>query len=238
MADLAGKASTPWIIDLLTVAMTGFNGYTSYHIGNTKAHIEQQAQDVEAARARMERYDFVQKMFTDLLSADSTKRTLTINLITLALTPNEAERLFAGFRNSTIAEVRAVGQVGASTLAQNEVAPIVEQLNAGTSQMRIDASKRLKAGYGSSPDAISNVLNLYDESQIDQLSPNGRINTLDFLISTDPAAWSPEQIKLAQDAITRMEQRQRTGKWNMGDKTLGLLAKLRAHLRTTQRPTS
>jgi hypothetical protein len=234
MADLAGKASMPWIIGLLTVAMTGFNGYTSYRIGDTKAEIEQQAQDLEAARARMERYGFVQKMFSDLVSTDSTKRTLTINLITLALSPEEAERLFAGFRNSTIAEVRAVGQAGAATLAQDQVAPIVAQLNAGSAQTRVDASKLLRAKYAASAEAISNVLNLYHESQIDQLSASGRINTLDYLASTDPTVWSPEQIQLAEDAIKRMEQRQRTGKWNMGGKTLGLVVKLRAHLKTMQ----
>lgn len=226
--------NTAWIIVLTsvaTVAMTVFNGFTSYRINDTKTAIEQQAQDLEAARARIERYGFVQKLFGDLLSTDSSKRTLTINLVTLTLTPEEAQKLFAGLQTSSNAAVRSVGDAGTAALATDEVAPLVNQLNAGTSQMRIAAYNQLRDRYTSSAVAITQTLALYDEARIDQLSASGRINTLEYLAITDPAAWTPEQVGTAQAVVKRILNQQATRKWRMGERTLQSLDRFRKHLK-------
>ena len=80
-------------------------------IQDLEAEIKRGQAELDKSRERTDRYKFVQGLLPDLVGADAQKQILTINVIRLTLTEEEAERLFAGFARSDDAELRKAGQV-------------------------------------------------------------------------------------------------------------------------------
>jgi hypothetical protein len=77
---------------LLTIALTGLNAYWSHKISEfesglklREAKLKEQQLDLEGKRDRLARYAFVHTLFGGVLNQDIAQKTLTVNLITLAL---------------------------------------------------------------------------------------------------------------------------------------------------------
>jgi hypothetical protein len=78
---------------------------------NLESEIKRGQAALEQSKERTERYRFVQGLLPDLIGADAQRQVLTINVIRLTLTEEEAERLFAGFARSGDAELQKAGEV-------------------------------------------------------------------------------------------------------------------------------
>jgi CheY-like chemotaxis protein len=60
------------------------------------------------------RYNFVHSLFDGVFNQNSAQKTLTVNLINLALDNDEATRLFAGLSASTDSNAKTIGELGNS----------------------------------------------------------------------------------------------------------------------------
>jgi hypothetical protein len=82
----------------------------------------------------------------------------------------------------------------------------------------------LWGSYRASPEAVAEVLDLYQPERINTLTANGMINGVRFLASTDARAWNPSLEKSARDAIATIEAK------NPGPNTLEQAQKLKSLL--------
>lgn len=80
------------------------------------SEIKKKYQEIEERKERTTRYEFVNKLLPDILKSDKTQATLTTNLITLALTEEEARKLFDGFRVSQDTRIQEAGKIGSESL--------------------------------------------------------------------------------------------------------------------------
>lgn len=105
---------------VLTVTLTMFNAYTKNHIDAAElqlkesqqrldAQLKERSTSVEESKERTRRYEFVHTLLPDLLAKEAPKNELTINLIRLALTDEEATKLFTGFSQSASEELQSAG---------------------------------------------------------------------------------------------------------------------------------
>lgn len=196
------------ITTVITILLTVYNTYTKSRIDDTERRlreievgIKEKAQELEEAKERVARYNWIRGLLSDLDESNPKKRSFTLNLIRLALTQDEAEQMFAGFQASSDKALQASGQDGMFSIQNEPIARLATQLNAPSEDISKNAVKTLKERYGTSSTAISFVLRLFNNDIIDSLSPNGVINALDFLKSTDPLVWNREQIYAARKAI-------------------------------------
>jgi tetratricopeptide (TPR) repeat protein len=108
---------------LVTLGMTVVNDTTKNNIDQAqqeiaqkKAEVElrlqQQLNDLEVSKEKTTRYEFVHQLVSDLTKEGNSNRMLTINLIQLALSPDEADRLFKGFQQSNDEMIRKIGREG------------------------------------------------------------------------------------------------------------------------------
>lgn len=72
--------------------------------------------ELEVSREKTERYEFVNKLLPDILANDQTKVVLTSNLIALALSEDEAQRLFSGLSFSKDQKIQSAGKTGIETI--------------------------------------------------------------------------------------------------------------------------
>jgi hypothetical protein len=127
MAD--GKESfsgrvTVWVAiasSIVTIVLTGFNYVTKAKVDLAHVQVEDRAQavdrdirarsaSVQKSQERTSRYTFVHTLFPELLDPDAQKKELSINLIRLALSDDEASKLFSGFSNSNDEQLKAAGK--------------------------------------------------------------------------------------------------------------------------------
>ncbi|WP_419788764.1 hypothetical protein HDF24_22765 [Mucilaginibacter sp. X4EP1] len=211
---------TLWISILsgaITLILTVVNSYTSNRIkqreDNLKSlefQLKAKSEDLEQQKANVDRYQWVFSHFSDIEDTDPRKRNFTTSLIRLALSKNEAEQLFNSLQNSEDTLLQTVGQVGIANINSEPIAALVGRLDASTADDRISAFNELKGNYLSSSAAIDLVLNLYTNNRIGSLSPNGVINGLYFLGSTDVNAWTKQQIGQGYQVLLSLKM-QRTG---------------------------
>jgi hypothetical protein len=109
---------------VLTIALTVFNTYTKARIdaadeqlkqrtADLDIKIRQQTAELDQSRDRTARYAFVHTLFAEL-AGDPKKQELTVNLIRLSLSDEEAERLFQGF---SIADDKSIQKAGSTGIA-------------------------------------------------------------------------------------------------------------------------
>ena len=82
-----------------------------------------------------------------------------------------------------------------------QIDTLLRTLNGSVAEDRKAALGQLVDQYRSSSAAIAAVLKLFDETQIKNMTAAGAINAVYFLKRTDSGAWTPEQKKLALQAI-------------------------------------
>jgi hypothetical protein len=126
--------NTAWIgivSSVITIVLTILNTYTKLQIDAADQRLKERAQEIEAkfkerttnieeSKEKTSRYTFVKTLFQDLESNDSKKQALTINLIRLTLTEDEAERLFTGFTNSQNQTLQKVGNAGIAVIQKEK----------------------------------------------------------------------------------------------------------------------
>jgi hypothetical protein len=103
----------------LTIQNTNLNieiQKTDEQIKIVESEIKKKAQDLEEKKERTTRYEFVNKLLPDIIKKDKAQVILTTNLITLALTEEEAKKLFEGFQFSQDKNVQEVGRIGSDNL--------------------------------------------------------------------------------------------------------------------------
>ena len=197
---------------LVTITLTMINTYTKNRIegieSSLKAHevdIRQQATNLDKERSRLEAYKWVFTLVSSLDDKDKTKKTVTANMIRLALTKQEQEQFFTGLQSSSDKRLQDLGQSGIAAIQNEEVANLVSNLNAPEIGSRKKAAAALEQNYISSPVAIELVLRLYDQDTIKGLSPDGLINGLYYLNRTEPAAWNAELVTHGKAAIAEIK---------------------------------
>lgn len=239
-------AALAWVgvlSSLVTVGLTVWNAHTRIRVEEAQVAIEQdktrlaelegQLRHLEVqsrlaldrASTNVTRFEFVHELFPALLETDATQRSLTINLVRLLLTPEEAEALFEGFSASDRAEVRSLGEQGISTLdavargQADRIRELAVAINSDDKPVRLAAVSRLVNEFGDSSLTVSETLAWFAPDRIDTLSPSGRINAFYVLSSTRVGAWSPELLEDARKALERVQERDAAGVAEIGPQT-------------------
>jgi hypothetical protein len=121
-------AWTAVISSIVTVGLTVCNAIlhsrvesTQTYLNGLQVEIQKKTQELEVKKERTARYEFVNKLLPDVLKKDKAQVTLTTNLISLALSEEEARQLFAGFQVSQDISVREVGMIGSESLQRNRL---------------------------------------------------------------------------------------------------------------------
>jgi hypothetical protein len=104
------------------------------------------------------------------------------------------------------------------------LARLVDQIDNAPADERKQAIQTLWGSYRASPEAVAEVLDLYQAERINTLTANGMINGVRFLASTGAKAWNPLLEKNARDAIAAIEAK------NPGPNTLEQAQKLKGLL--------
>jgi len=197
---------------LVTVGLTIWNTHTKTLIDKREedlktleVRLKERSTGVEESKERVDRYKWVLSLFPTLNSKDKNEKNFTISLIRLALTKDEAEQLFTGLQTSTDTTLQSVGQSGIAAIQNEPIALLVSKMNGSSAPGRKDAVADLVRDYKSSSQAITLTLNMYDKDKIGNLSPNGIINGLYYLSSTEPSSWNKQQLEDAKDIIRRIK---------------------------------
>ena len=203
---------------IVTVVLTVLNAQTKMKVDATEANLKAietslhvRAQDVEDSKERVARYEWVRSRFVDLTETDPVKKTFTLALIRMALTKEEAERLFGGLSASSEKGLRDAGQKGLASTQEESAIRLVTQMTADTAEERKAAVALLIDQYRESPSAISATLRLFEDPTFSSLSPSAVINAFIFLGRTDPKTWRLDQVQSANQAIAKVESRGRHG---------------------------
>jgi hypothetical protein len=187
--------------------------------------LQQRSTGIEESKERVERYKWVLTLLPSLTDKDESKKNFTVALVRLALTNSEAEQLFSGLQLSANQDVRQAAQEGFASIQNQELSRLVLQINATSSEERKHAVALLERDYGSSPLAVSMVLDMASSNRVAGLSPSGLINGLFFLSATDPQAWTKVNADRARETVTRLRPR------NAGPQTAAAIQKLEALLK-------
>jgi hypothetical protein len=118
------KKLSAWIAvisSFITIFLTIYNAYLHSKVVDIENDLKQKAQELEVRKEKTARYEFVNKLLPDVLKKDKAQVTLTTNLISLALSEEEARQLFAGFQVSQDISVREAGKIGSESLQRNRL---------------------------------------------------------------------------------------------------------------------
>jgi hypothetical protein len=223
----------------LTITLTALNAFWSNQINKIdsdikvrQAELEKQRLQLDVSKERLARYGFVHSLFDGALDQNVAQKTLTVNLITLALTKEEAEQLFAGLEASPNQQARDVGVLGSDLVA---LTSLIIQMNDAVKDNRIGAVEKLITNYRANSSAVDQATSMLEVPKLETLSASGLINVLVFLRNTDPSAWTPSTLSRAQTGIALIRQRAAAGATTIGEETRGALSKLEEHLNRIQR---
>jgi len=218
---------------VITILLTAWNTQTKNAIDKRgeelkvlEVKLKERSTGIEESKERVERYKWVLSLLPSLTEKDETKRNFTLSLVRMALTKDEAEQLFAGLQQSPNQELKQVAQQGIDAIENQAVSRLVQQINAAAADDRKRAVAELEGKYKASSTAIAQVLDLYSEPRIANLSPSGLINGLHFLGNTDAREWTPTLVRTARQVLARINDR------NPGPQTKEALQKVNALLAT------
>lgn len=231
MAEESKKAGIfPWVASistLVTLSLTVLNAYWSNEIRALEGELKKQQITLDEENARLARYTFVQGLLDDLLSQEEAQKNLTVNLVSLALSNEEAKKLFSGFASSDNKQVENVGNIGLSTL---KIRDLVSGMNDSIKGNRLSSVKTLIDEYKDNTVAITEAIKMLEPNNIGRLSANGRINVLVFLRNTGADGWNEELVKRARSLVLEMQERSAEGITLIGPQTQEELKMLRMHL--------
>ncbi len=88
---------------------------------------------------------------------------------------------------------------------------LVVGINDVNAETREIATLALINEFQSSEKATREILSLFDQGAIEELSIDGRNNALAFLVATNPDAWTPSLLARAKDKISLVKQRKEAG---------------------------
>ncbi len=182
-------------------------------VADLDALIRKNAQDLEKSKDEAERLKYIygtlvpvilEPAKTNAADAQSLKRKqeAAIAMIGMMLETKDAENLLLSLRSSTDDNVSAVAAQGARTIiaADNaKLKDLVVRSNSDDRTDRLRSTGALEAQYSDSPLAVSLMLDQLADPN--KLTPNGFINALYYLTRTTPAAWTPENIDRATQAM-------------------------------------
>lgn len=232
---ITGKAGK-WLAlfsAFVTILLTILNSYWSQEISKVdqnlkmrEAELKEQQLQLDAGKDKLARYAFVHDLFDGVLNQDQAQKTLTVNLITLALTEKEAQQLFSGLQASENQQARDVGTLGRDIILQG----LVSQMNDAVKKNRLGAVESLIQEHKGNTEAVDFAIQLIEPPKLDELSPSGRINVLVFLRNTELSAWSPELVIRANKAVASIRDRDARGVTPIGSQTEDALSRLSSHL--------
>lgn len=145
---------------LVTIALTVATGLMKLQVDRAEADskarqdafeekLKERAQGLEELREKTSRYTFVHSLFPDLAIDDPNKRDLTVALIRLTLSEDEAARLFASLSGSPSKAVQQVAEAGAAQIQQDRArgdqAAVKER--EGVSKLAADDLKGAQAAF-------------------------------------------------------------------------------------------
>jgi hypothetical protein len=114
------------ITSIITIGLTVHNTELSNRIQQRELDLKlqenilkQKTQELEVSKEKTSRYEFVNKLLPDILGENKNIVKVKTNLIILALTDDEAKRLFDGFSSSDSNELREIGQIGNDNISSN-----------------------------------------------------------------------------------------------------------------------
>lgn len=162
----AGRV-TVWIgiaSSILTIALTVVNTYTKARIDAADFALKEKTQEFEAkfkeraavieeSKERTSRYTFVHQLFPDLADKDETKKELTVNLVRLTLTDDEASRLFSGFTKSSNQQLQNAGNAG------------ITIINAEKNSLQLAADKEREGFQNLISEKYDNALSAFQASE-------------------------------------------------------------------------
>lgn len=220
----------PWVASvstLVTLSLTALNAYWSNEIRMLEGELKAQQMTLDEEKARLARYTFVQGLLDDLLSQKEAQKNLTINLVTLALSNDEAKKLFSGFASSENKQVESVGNIGLSSL---KIRDLVSGMNDSIKSNRLTSVNTLIDEYKNNTVAITEAIKMLEPDSRDHLSASGRINVLVFLRNTSSDGWNETLVKRARNLIIELQKKSNEGFASVGPQTQEELKKLRVHL--------
>lgn len=104
------------ISSAVTILLTVFNFMLNKEIQKTElelkrveTELKQKSFELDVSREKTDRYEFVYKVLPDLINNDKEHVVLVTNLIALALTDEEAQKLFMGLSNSEDKNIQNIG---------------------------------------------------------------------------------------------------------------------------------
>lgn len=242
MSDTGAMSKvTGWLAvvsTVVTVTLTVLNAHWSREADEKAQALNEQLQQreqelklqqlqLDAGKDKLARYSFVQNLFSGVLGQNPAQKNLTVNLIALALTPDEAQKLFSGLEGSENQAAKEVGSLG-NTVA---LSSLILQMNDAVKENRIGAVDQLIKNYRTNSAAVDQAIKLIEQPQLATLNASGRINVLFFLRSTDPSAWSEESIDRTEKAIADIRSRSKSG-IEIGEQTDDALSKLSAFVKS------
>ena len=213
-----------------TVVLTGVNARTANRMQEAEVRQRDQQLAIESSRERVARYQFVSGLTPDLFSADPQQQLVTVNIVRLTLTPDEADVFFKGLLASSDSTIREAGALGVESAQRQLVAGLVQAINAPTAAVRRASMQRLYDDASDSPYAVGLVLDLLGAEGAEQLGASGRINALYFLNRAEPEAWTPALVRRAEETIRLLRRRAAEGVAPLGEQTTGQLEALERRL--------
>jgi hypothetical protein len=219
----------------LTIGLTALNGYWSAKVSETESAIKKEAAELEKRRLQLDtdkeriaRYTFVQTLLNGALAQDEAQKNLTVNLITLALSEDEAKQLFSGLQASNNDKTQLFGILGSEVLA---ISNLVLQMNDVSKENRLEAVNRLIENHRGDSDTVNQALSLLEPPRLNALTSSGRINVLVFLRNTEVTAWTSQSISKAEQIIIQIRARADEGV-AIGPQTDNTLKRFYEHLVT------
>ncbi|MDJ0869821.1 MAG: hypothetical protein QNK03_27240 [Myxococcota bacterium] len=114
--------------------------------------------------------------------------------------------------------------------ASESLRALVLGMDSPRKQERLNATRQLVDQYPGSPSAVEEALRLLSEPYLNELSANGRVNVLVYLVATEAAAWTPRLLRRWDAALETMKQRDEAKIAALGPLTRERLEKAARHI--------
>jgi hypothetical protein len=197
-------------------------------IEEKRLDLERQQFGLTEGKERMARYAFVQGLLPSATSEkDASQRAFAINLMNLALTEQEAAKLFTGMQASSDKRTQEAGSFGQELVA---VTSLVAQLDAAAKDARLGAAENLIRNYSRDNRAVEQTIAMLEQPRVTGLSASGRINVLVYLRNTEQSAWTPALRTRAQQAFAGMRSQHAVKALELGQQGLDALGQAERHV--------
>jgi hypothetical protein len=205
---------------LLTIWLTYQSYETKVSVDNLQQNLEsrrlqleeevkRRAAGVEEWKERAERYKWVYSLLPALSDDDAKKSSAALAMIRLSLDRYQADEILAALEYSPSEKVRSSAVQGRLAIEQIESAELrrlVDQMNAESPDVRRSATGRLQRNFADSSVAVGLIMYKLRIDKVGSLTPSGLMNSLYFLSRTERSAWTPDNLKAADEALPHLRQ--------------------------------